>query len=109
VSTGITHWRIPPAAWVPIGLAVVAEATSNALRAYGLGTHLEAFTTTVAGYTVSVAGVVLVLAACAISLSQARAAWVAMMASEKATADRWLADSNPAAVGLDHRDGLDHP
>jgi hypothetical protein len=78
-----THWRISPAAWVPIGLAVVAEATSNALRAYGLGTHLEAFTTTVAGYTISVAGVVLVLAACAISLSQARAAWVAMMASEK--------------------------
>ena len=78
MATTTTAWRISPAAWVPIGLAIVAEATSNALRAYGLGTHLEAFTITYADVTISIAGAVLVLAAVAISLSQARAAWVAL-------------------------------
>ncbi len=76
-----TTWRVPLWAWAPIALAVVAEASVNALRAYGLGSELEHFTVAVAvpGFsgTVSIAGVVLVLAAIALSLSQARAAWVA--------------------------------
>lgn len=76
-------WRIPGWAWIAISLAVTAEAAINALRAYGLGQHLEHFTVTVPVYgiqapvTVSIAGVVLVLAAIAISLAQARAAYVA--------------------------------
>jgi hypothetical protein len=65
-----TTWRIPPLAWVPIAIAVVAEATSNALRAYGLGTHLEAFTVRVFDAPVSISGAVLVFAAVAVSLSQ---------------------------------------
>lgn len=77
-----TRWRVPPLAWLPIALAVAAEATSNALRAYGLGTHLDRFTVHVpiatTHHPVSIAGGVLVLAAVAISLSQARAAWVAL-------------------------------
>ena len=79
MTASTTIWRISPAAWVPITIAVVAEATSNALRAYGLGTHLETFTLSLFGYEVSVAGSVLVLAAVAVSLSQARAAWVALL------------------------------
>ena len=79
MTASTTNWRISPAAWVPIAIAVVAEATSNALRAYGLGTHLEAFTLSAYGYEVSVAGSVLVMAAIAVSLSQARAAWVALL------------------------------
>lgn len=71
-----TTWRIPPLAWVPITIAVVAEATANALKAYVLGTHLEAFTVRVLDATVSLSGAVLVLAAVAVSLSQARAIWV---------------------------------
>jgi hypothetical protein len=71
-----TTWRIPPLAWVPIAIAVVAEATANALKAYVLGTHLEAFTVRVLDATVSLSGAVLVLAAVAVSLSQARAIWV---------------------------------
>jgi len=74
-------WRVPLWAWAPIALAVVAEAAVNALRAYGLGMQLEHFTVDVSALgftaTVSIAGVVLVLAAIAMSLSQARAAWVA--------------------------------
>lgn len=73
-----TTWRIPPWAYVPLGAAIVAEAVSNGLRAYGLGQHLEHFTVEVYGHPVSLAGSVLVLAAVAISLSQARAAWVAL-------------------------------
>ena len=65
-----------PLAWVPITIAVVAEATANALKAYVLGTHLEAFTVRVLDATVSLSGAVLVLAAVAVSLSQARAIWV---------------------------------
>ena len=76
--TSTTTWRIAPVAWVPIAIAVVAEATSNALRAYGLGTHLEAFTLRVFNTPVSISGAVLVFAAVAVSLSQARAAWVAL-------------------------------
>jgi len=71
-----TTWRIPPLAWVPIAIAVVAEATANALKAYVLGTHLEAFTVRVLDTAVSLSGAVLVLAAVAVSLSQARAIWV---------------------------------
>ena len=74
-------WRVPLWAWAPIALAVVAEAAVNALRAYGLGMQLEHFTVDVSAMgftaTVSIAGGVLVLAAIAMSLSQARAAWVA--------------------------------
>ncbi len=73
-----TTWRISPVAWVPIGIAIVAESVSNALRAYGLGTHLDRFTVTYEDYAISLAGAVLVLAAVAVSLSQARAAWVAL-------------------------------
>ena len=72
------RWRIPALAWIPITLAVSAEATSNALRAYGLGSHLEQFTVDLFDTPVSVAGAVLVLAAIAVSLSQTRAAWVAL-------------------------------
>lgn len=74
-----TVWRIPPWAWLPLGAAITAEAVSNALRAYGLGMHLEKFTITAYGYSVSIAGAVLVLAAIAVSLSQAKAAWVALV------------------------------
>ena len=49
---------------------------SNALKAYGLGTHLEAFTLRVLDTTVGLSGAVLVFAAVAVSLSQARAIWV---------------------------------
>lgn len=71
-------WKIAPAAWVPIGLAVAAEAVSNGLRAYALGSHLDRLSIELGGRSVSLAGGVLVLAALAISLAQARAAWVAL-------------------------------
>lgn len=76
-----THWRISPVAWLPIALAIVAESVSNALRAYGLGMHLDRFTVSLYDHQVSIAGAVLVLAAVAVSLSQARAAWVALTPS----------------------------
>lgn len=79
--TPSTHWRVSPVAWLPISLAIAAESISNALRAYGLGTHLDRFTVTLNGQPVSIAGAVLVLAAVAVSLSQARAAWVALTPS----------------------------
>lgn len=78
MQTHTTTWRVPPWAYVPLGAAIVAEVVSNALRAYGLGAHLDRFTVAVSGVPVSLAGSVLVLAAVAISLSQARAAWVAL-------------------------------
>lgn len=78
MHSNTTHWRVSPVAWLPIALAVLAESISNALRAYGLGMHLDRFTVQIQGYPVSIAGCVLVLAAVAISLSQARAAWVAL-------------------------------
>ena len=75
---GRQTWHVPGWAWAPISLAIMAEAAINALRAYGLGQHLEHFTVNVAMFgfsaTVSIAGAVLVLAAIAISLAQARAA-----------------------------------
>lgn len=78
MQTPTTGWRVSPVAWLPITLAIVAESTSNALRAYGLGSHLDRFTVQIHGHPASIAGAVLVLAAVAVSLSQARAAWVAM-------------------------------
>ena len=77
IATSEKTWRVPPWAWLPIGIAVAAEATVNALRAYGLGMHLESFTIRAGGHDFSMAGAVLVLAAVAVSLTQARAAWVA--------------------------------
>jgi hypothetical protein len=79
MKTHITTWKVHPIAWLPISAAIVAETVSNGLRAYGLGTHLEKFTITAYGASVSLAGAVLVLAAVAVSLSQARAAWLALM------------------------------
>lgn len=73
-----SKWQIPPWAWLPVGAAITAEAVSNSLRAYGLGQHLERFTVSIYGAPLSLAGSVLVLAAIAISLSQARAAWIAL-------------------------------
>lgn len=78
MASNSTCWRVAPVAWLPIALAVLAESISNALRAYGLGMHLDRFTVQIQGYPVSIAGCVLVLAAVAVSLSQARAAWVAL-------------------------------
>ena len=78
MNTHTITWRVPLWAYVPLGAAITAEAVSNALRAYGLGQHLENFTVSIYGHNVSIAGSVLVLAAVAISLSQARAAWVAL-------------------------------
>ncbi len=75
------RWRLTPTGFVVGGLAVAAEAASNALRAYGLGQHLEKFTIRVGEVPVSASGAVLVLAAVAISISQARAAWIAMVPS----------------------------
>ena len=80
-SNTTTRWRVPMGAWVPITLAICAEAASNMLRAYGLGSHLESFTMRVQGYPVSIAGVVLSIAAVVISLAQARVAWVAFTPS----------------------------
>jgi hypothetical protein len=84
-----TRWRVSPAAWVPIALAIGAETTSNGLRAYALGTHLDRFTLPIQGVSVSVAGIVLVLGAVAISVSQSRAAWVALTPGD--TLQRWVA------------------
>lgn len=70
MTTPTTTWRIPRAAWIMVGLAVSAEATSNALRAYDLGSHLEKLTVSVYGLPLSLAGIVLVLAAIAVSLSK---------------------------------------
>ena len=78
-STTTVRWRIPARAWVLIVLAIAAEALSNALRAYGLGSHLERFTVELPGYPpVSLAGVVMVLAAISVSLALSRAGWVAL-------------------------------
>lgn len=78
MRTPTMRWRIPPLAWCVIGLAIAAESLSNALRAYGLGQHLEKFTVAIQGVSVSLSGAVLVLAAVVVSISQARAAWVAL-------------------------------
>lgn len=78
MTTQTTTWRVPLWAYAPLGAAIIAEAVSNALRAYGLGQHLEHFTVSIRSADISLAGSVLVLAAVAVSLSQARAAWVAL-------------------------------
>lgn len=75
------RWRIPPVAWLPIGLAIGAESLSNALRAYGLGEQLERFTVAFGPYPISLSGVVLVLGAVAVSLTQTAAAWKALTPS----------------------------
>lgn len=81
VLDGKIVWRVPYWAWAPLGLAIIAEASVNALRAYTIGQQhanatvdLTIYGTT---FTVSVFGTVLVFAAIALALSQARAAWVA--------------------------------
>jgi hypothetical protein len=76
MNAGTTTWRISAIGWGAIGLALSAEAVSNALRAYGLGMHLERFSVSYQGVTVSLAGAVLVMAAAAISLAQSRAGWL---------------------------------
>ena len=73
-----TTWRVSPVGWFVLSLAIAAEAVSNGLRAYGLGSHLDRFTVDVHGISVSLAGAVFVMAAVAVSLSQATAAWVAL-------------------------------
>lgn len=78
MNTTTTRWRVPPWAWIPIGLGIAAETVSNGLRAYGLGQHLEHFTAALAGVDVSLSGAVMALAALAVSLSQSRAWWVAL-------------------------------
>lgn len=78
MTTTSKRWRVPPWAYPWLAAAISAEATSNALRAYGLGAHLDQFTLRVADSQVSIAGAVLVLAAIAVTGSQARAAWVAL-------------------------------
>lgn len=72
------RWKIPAAAWVGIALAFSAEAAANALRAYGLGAHESQFTFYVKGHAIPVGSIVMVLASFALSLSQSRAAWVAL-------------------------------
>ena len=73
-----TKWTIGPLGWFVLSLAIAAETVSNGLRAYGLGSHLDRFTVDVKDISVSLAGAVFVMAAIAVSLSQARAAWVAL-------------------------------
>ena len=91
MQTLSTKWRVPPLAWPAIAAAIVAEATSNGLRAYALGAHLAAYDVTLAHLgKVSLAGGVLVLAAVAVSLSQSRAAWLALTPMAPAR-QRWLA------------------
>lgn len=75
-------WRILPVAWPIIVLSVAAEATSNALRAYGLGVHLEQYAIDISGISVSLAGTVLVAASVAISIAQAVAAKMALTGKE---------------------------
>lgn len=76
-----TQWRVSAIAWIPVSIAIIAESAANALRAYGLGSHLERYTVHVYGHDVSISGAVLVLAAVAVSLTQARAAWVMLSPS----------------------------
>jgi len=78
MESNTTSWRIAPAGWSVLALSIAAETVSNGLRAYGLGSHLDRFTISYDVYTVSLAGAVFVLAAVAVSLTQATAAWVAL-------------------------------
>lgn len=77
VKSSTTRWCVSPAAWPIIAFAVLAESASNALKAYGLGTHLAAFTVPLWSVEVSLAGAALVCAAVAMSMSQARCFWAA--------------------------------
>jgi hypothetical protein len=83
MTSHTTTWRIPPVAWAPIGLAIGAESISNGLRAYKLGEHIEGLNADVLGVQLSLAGAVLVMAAVAVSICQARAAWVACSPGDK--------------------------
>ena len=85
------RWKIPAWAWFPVSLAIGAESISNGLRAYKLGSHLEGLNVNVFDVTVSLAGGVLVLAAVAISICQARAAFVALTPGD--TSQRVIAGS----------------
>lgn len=78
MKTSTTRWRIPPAAWVPVGLAFCAEAFINASRGYSLGAHLADQTVVVHGYQVSLAGIGCVAAALALSTFQSLALWAAL-------------------------------
>jgi hypothetical protein len=85
----IKVWRASPLAMLMTVLAVLAEAVSNGLRAYGLGEHLSHFTvSTPWGFKVSLAGVVLVAGAAAISVYQAKFATILL--TGKVTAQRWI-------------------
>lgn len=83
-------WRHAPMLMLMTAVAVAAEATSNALRAYGLGEHLSQFTVaTPWGFNVSFAGLVMVLGAAAISVYQAKFAHIVL--TGKLTSQRWIA------------------
>lgn len=73
-----TTWRLTPLGWFVLPLAIGAEAISNAIRGYDLGAHLDHLTVHYGDYALSTAGGVMVMAALVISLTQARAAWVAL-------------------------------
>ncbi len=83
-------WRHAPGLMAMTGVAVAAEAVSNALRAYGLGEHLSHFTVnTPWGFSVSLAGVVMVLGAAAISVYQAK--FASLVLTGKVTSQRCIA------------------
>lgn len=91
----IKVWRASPLAMLMTALAVLAEAVSNGLRAYGLGEHLSHFTVpTPWGFSVSLAGAVLVAGAAAISVYQAKFATLLLtgkVAAQRAMAAPFLA------------------
>lgn len=73
-----TRRRVGKGAKIIVALAILVEATSNALKAYVLGSHFEGLTVVLTeDTTVSAAGVILVCAAIVVSFTQARTAWVA--------------------------------
>lgn len=88
-------WRAAPLAMLMTALAVLAEAVSNGLRAYGLGEHLSHFTVpTPWGFQISLAGMVLVAGAAAISVYQAKFATILLtgeMTSQRLMATPFLA------------------
>lgn len=78
-----TRWRISIGGWFIIACAVTAESTSNALKAYVLGTHFEGYSVNLYGADISLPGAMLVLAAIVVSLTQARTAWVALTPGDR--------------------------
>jgi hypothetical protein len=97
MTTTNTSWRVPLWAYPWLSAAILAEAMSNALRAYSLGTHLDQFTLSIGHFPVSIAGAVLALAAVAVTGSQARAAWVALTPSSPGR-QRWVAGATAALL-----------